>query len=1059
MPLAKLAIKQPVFVTMILLAITLVGVLSYFNMGVELYPDISNPTVMVGVSFPGASPQDMETLVTKPLEQSLSTISGIDSMTANSSQGNSNVQISFVVGYNIQQGVEDVRGRLDSITRRLPKGANPPTINRFDINSQPFMTMAMNVSGNPSTQELRLIIEQIIQPRLQQVPGIASASVQGYPVEDIEVDMIASKLKALHVSPAQVVNALAAQNVTMPSGVITNTDQYMPVRTSAEFKTMDEIGQIIVATYGTRSVTLNEVATTSPQVMKKTQLVRYNGQSSMVMELQLQSGGNVVQTAALARNEIQKIQTSFPSIKFTIISDNSTFIEDSNRDVIYTMILGAILAALIVFLFIRNFRNTLITVAGLPVIVLGTFTAISLLGYTLNIITLMALSLCIGLLIDDAIVVRENIFRHMEHGASPKEAADKATSEIAFAVIAISLTVVAVFVPVAFTSGQVGTLFKQFGITVSVAVIISLFEAFTFAPLLTAYFAKPLKQEHKASIVKPKRGMISAFSNLWPLVITGYKHILAWSLRFRWAIVGISVVFLIISVLILRTLPIGFFPVTDQGQISVGINLPPGTPLDKTNQVALDVERVLQSQPEVKTIYERIGGGNSPYSGSMSVQLVAGVKTDDVIARLRGALPQYSRYLIFSKPNQFLGVGGGGPGGGNVRGRPVQVIVQGPVSVDALDSVAQQVMAKLGTIPGIRDVGTSLPPQMPQMEIVVDRQRCADAGISAITVGQTISTLIQGATATSIQWQGLLTDVNVSLRDEDVTNQAAVMDLSIQGANGTLYPLASLATVQAGMGPTQLSRTNQQSIITVGTNLEGRSAGEVAPDIQKALAELTLPAGITWKFGGQLAQAQSAYAALIIAFLMGLIFVYMVLASQFGSFIHPFTVMVALPLAIIGSSLAIYITHTDLTVIYMIGIILMMGLATKNSILIVDFILRYRKQGRNRTEAVLEAGPIRLRPIMMTTMAIILGMIPTAMGLGSAGAFRAPMAIAIIGGEITCTLLSLLVIPVVYTIVDDGLIASSRLFHRTPAGSTNITGISQDSVKPKGSSRWPFRKK
>ena len=1044
MPLAKLAIKQPVFVTMVLLAITLVGLLSYSKMGVELYPDISNPVVMVGVSFPGASPQDVETLVTKPLEQSLSTISGIDSMSATSSQGSANVMISFVVGYNIQQGAEDVRGRLDSITRRLPKGANPPTLNRFDPNSQPFMTVALDVSGNPSTQELRQLIEQVIQPRMQQVPGVASASVNGYPVEDIEVDLVASKLKALHVSPAQIVSALSAQNVAMPSGVISNPDQYMPVRTTAEFQTMDEIGSISVAQYGTRTVLLNEVATINPTVMKKTNLVRYNGQSSMVMELQLQSGGNVVQTASLARDEINQLQTSFPSLHFTIISDNSTFIEQSNRDVMLTLILGAILAALIVFLFIRNARNTIITVAGLPVIVLGTFAVISLLGYTLNIITLMALSLSIGLLIDDAIVVRENIFRHMEHGASPKEAADKATSEIAFAVIAISLTIVAVFVPVAFTSGQIGTLFKEFGITVAVAVVISLFEAFTFAPLLTAYFAKPIKEESKQITGKTKK---AGWNNVWQSVIKGYKSILAWALRYRWAVVSISLVLLIVSVLILRSLPIGFFPTTDQGQISVGINLPPGSSLEKTTVVALDVEQTIRSQPEVKTVYSRIGGGNSPYSGSMSVQLIEGVKTDAVITRLRGSLPQYSRYLVFSKPNQFLGVGGGGGGGGGVRGRPVQIAVQGPVSVDALDAVAQQIMTQLATIPGIRDVGESLPPQMPELEVEVDRQRCADAGISAITVGQTISTLVQGTTATSIQWQGLLTDVNVSLRDQDITNQAALMDLSIPGSNGTLYPLSSLATIKAGTGPTQLSRTNQQSIITVGANLEGRTAGEVAPDIQKALAGLSLPAGITWKFGGQLAQAQSAYAALIIAFLLGLIFVYMVLASQFGSFIHPFTVMVALPLAIIGSALAIYITHTDLTVIYMIGIILMMGLATKNSILLVDFILRYRKQGRNRTEAVLEAGPVRLRPIMMTTMAIILGMIPTAMGLGAAGAFRAPMAIAIIGGEITCTLLSLVVIPVVYTIVDDGLIASSRLFHRAPAGSTNIT------------SRRPFRKK
>jgi hydrophobic/amphiphilic exporter-1 (mainly G- bacteria), HAE1 family len=575
-------------------------------------------------------------------------------------------------------------------------------------------------------------------------------------------------------------------------------------------------------------------------------------------------------------------------------------------------------------------------------------------------------------------------------------------------------------------------LFKEFGITVGVAVIISLFEAFTFAPLLTAYFAKPLNIEGQTSVGKPPKGMLSGWTNTWRSVNKGYKSILAWSLHFRWAVVSIALALFVGAVLILRSLPIGFFPVTDQGQISVGISLPPGSSLDKTNQVSLDVEKTIRSQPEVKTVYSRIGGGSSPYSGSMSIQLKDGVKTDDVITRLRASLNQYSRYLVFSKPSQFLGVGGGF-GGGGIRGRPVQISIQGPVALSALDSVAQQIMAKLNTVPGIRDVGESLPPQMPELEVVIDRQRCADAGISAATVGQTVSTLVQGTTATQIEWQGLLTSVNVSLRDEDITNQSALMDLSIPGSNGTLYPLSSLATVVSGTGPTQLSRQNQQSTISIGANLEGKTAAEVAPDIQKALAGLTLPAGISWKFAGQQAQAQSAYSSLIIAFLLGLIVVYMVLASQFGSFIHPFTVMLALPLAIIGSSLAIFVTHTDLTVVYMIGIILMMGLSTKNSILLVDFIIRYRKQGRNRTEAVLEAGPVRLRPIMMTTMAIILGMIPTALGLGSAGAFRAPMAIAVIGGEITCTLLSLVVIPVAYTLIDDGLVSMGRLFHHDSA--------------------------
>jgi hydrophobic/amphiphilic exporter-1 (mainly G- bacteria), HAE1 family len=1034
MPLAKLAIKQPVFVTMVLIAVTLVGVLCYFNMGVELFPNISPPIAMVSVSYPGASPQDVETLVTKPLEQTLSTVSGVNRLESTSSQGSCMVMIEFAVGYNLQQGVEDIRGRLDSFQRSLPNGAKTPVLNRFDPSSMPFMSVALNISGNPTPVEQRQLIEQVIEPRMQQVSGVASADVSGYPTQIIRVDLIASKLKALHVSPAQVMNALSAQNVTMPSGTITSPDQSTSVRVTAGFQTMDEIGRIVVARYGTRDVRLNEVAAVSPQLKTQTTLVRYNGQSAMVLDLKLQSGGNVVQTAGRARVALDNLEKSFPSIHFTIISDTSTFIEESNRDVMITLIIGAILAFLIVLLFIRNFRNTLITVAGLPVIVLGTFAVISALGYTLNIVTLMALSLSIGLLIDDAIVVRENIFRHMEHGESPREAADKGTGEIAFAVIAISLTVAAVFIPVAFTSGQIGDIFKEFGITVAVAILISLFEAFTFAPLLTAYFAKPLKiQSGEAGEKSRQAGRV----NIGKSVSRGYRSILTWSLHFRWAVVGMAVILLASSVWILARLPIGFFPTTDEGQISVGIMLPPGSPLEKTNQIALAVEKVVLAQPEVSTVYSSVGSGGSAYSGSISIQLKDGAITDDVIKRLRSSLKQYGASLIFSKPSSFMGVGmgGGGPGGASIRGRPVQIDVKGPVSVAELDAVADQVAEKLKTVPGIRDVGKSLPPQMPELKVAVDRQRLADAGISATTVGNTISTLVEGSTATQIEWEGLRTDVIVSLRSQDISNQAALMDISIPDSSGNLYPLSSLASVTMGTGPAQLSRSNQQASITVGANLDGKTVAQITPEIQKALADLSLPAGITWAFGGMQANATSAYGSLIIALIMGLVFVYMVLASQFGSFIHPFTVMVALPLAIIGSSFAILVTHIDLTMIYMIGIILMMGLATKNSILLVDFIIRYRKQGKSRTEAVLEAGPVRLRPILMTTLSIILGMIPTAVGWGASGTFRSPMAIAVIGGQITCTLLSLVVIPVVYTLVDDGQVAVGRLFHRGRAAS------------------------
>ncbi len=1032
MLLAKLAIKQPVFITMVLLAITLVGILSYLDMGVELYPDISNPTVNVSVSFPGASPQDVETMVTKPIEQSLSTINGVSSISSTSSEGSSSVMVNFVVGYNIEQGAADVRDSLNTVQRRLPSGANLPVLRRFDPNSSPFMTVALNLNEDLAPVELRQVIEQVVIPRLNQVSGVAAVSVSGYRVQEINVELAASRLKALHVTPGQVVSALKAQNIVMPSGSISNDSQDIAVRISAAFQNLDEIGNIVVAQYGTRAVHLDEVAAIAPQLEKVNTLVRVNGQSSMMVQLQLQSGGNVVQTAGLVRAKLKDLSQNFPVLNFTILQDNSTFIEHSDRDVTLTLILGALLATVIVFAFIRNVRNTIITVAGLPAIVLGTFAVISLLGFTRNIISLMALSLSIGLLIDDAIVVRENIFRHMEGGESPKDAAEKGTGEIAFAVLAITLTIVAIFIPVAFTTGQVGMLFKEFGITVAVAVLISLLEAFTFAPLLTAYFAKPLKVAAKKTTEKYRQHFFSRWMKAWQSINTGYRGILAWSLNHRLAIVGITLALFLPSMWVLSILPLSFFPATDQGQITVGISLPPGNPLNKTDLVAQEVEQVAMAQPEVQTVYTRVGSSSSPYQGSVSIRLVNGAHTDTVIARLRGSLSQYGRVLSFGKPNQFMGVGGG-MGGGGVRGRPVQIAVQGPVSIDTLDDVANQIIERLNTITGLRDVAKSVPPQEPELDIVVDRQRCANAGISAATVGSTISTLVQGTVATQVEWQDQLTDVNVKLRSEDLSDASALLDLPIAASNGNLYPLNALADIKSGTGPTVLSRQNQQAVITVGANLEGRTLGEVTPDVQKALADLSLPAAVTWQISGQQAQAQTAYNSLIFAMILGLVFVYMVLASQFGSFVHPLTVMSVLPLAAIGSALAMVATHTELTVISMVGIILMVGLATKNSILLVDFIIRYRKQGQNRTEAVLAAGPVRLRPIMMTSMAIIFGMLPIAFGLGAAGAFRAPMAIAVIGGAFSSTLLSLVGIPVIYTLIDDALIAASRLFHRSPA--------------------------
>lgn len=1026
MRLARLAIRQPIFICMVLLAITLLGVLSYISMGVDLLPDISPPVAFVTISYPGASPEDVETLVTKPVEQSLSSVSGVESISATSREGMAFVLVSFVVGYDISQGAQEVRERLDEIKRSLPDGAEEPVMRRFDPNSMPFITAALSVQGSAlSPVELRRVVEEIVVPRLERLPGVASAQINGLRIQEIGVELSASKLKALQVSPLQVVAALGAENTIMPSGRVVGTSEDITLRTSAEFQNLDEISNVVVSRKSTSIVRLRDVADISPRLEETDSLVRVNGQDTLTLDMRRQSGSNIVKTASLVHEELKKISSDFPQLNFSIVQDDSTFIKEADRDVMLTLVVGAVLAAMIVLLFFRNMRNTLITVAGLPIVVIGTFAVISLLGFSRNIISLMALSLSIGLLIDDAIVVRENIFRHMEGGASARHAAENATGQIAFAVMAITLSIVAVFIPVAFTTGHVGSIFKEFGITVAVAVLISLFEAFTFAPLLSAFFAKPMVTETPKTARRRRFDVGARWAVVWQKIIDKYRELLAWSLRYRWTVLGGAVAIFLLSLWLITLLPVSFFPTTDPGSLTVGIRFPPGSTLEMTDQVAREVERFALSQPEVEQTYTQVSRG----SGSVQVQLRDGVKTDPIIKRFRESLAEYGMSLSFSKPMQFMGVGMG-PGGANVRFRPVVIAVQGPTSQEALDEVADQVIDNLRTIPGLRDVEKGLQPKEPELHVVVDRQRAANNGVSATTIAQTTRILVQGVAATEVEWQDQRMDVTVQLREEDRSDVSSLRALPISGTSGDLLPLYTVASIERGVGPTTLERQDRQGQILIGANLEGRKQGDVVPEIRKVMAGVPMPPGVKWEFSGPMSDTGSAFTSLIFALVLGLVFVYMVLASQFGSVIHPLTIMAAIPMSAIGAMLALVVVRGELTVVAMIGIILLMGLATKNSILLVDFIIRYRKEGQARSEAIITAGPVRIRPIMMTSLAIILGMVPTALGLGAAGEFRAPMAIAVIGGVFSSTLLSLVVVPVVYTFMDDIVSLVSRLFHR-----------------------------
>ncbi|MCI0477069.1 MAG: efflux RND transporter permease subunit, partial [Anaerolineales bacterium] len=689
---------------------------------------------------------------------------------------------------------------------------------------------------------------------------------------------------------------------------------------------------------------------------------------------------------------------------FTLASDQSEFIKASTEDSITDLILGGLFASLVVFVFFRDLRNTLVTVVGLPVIIIGTFAAMNAAGLGLNMITLMALSLAVGLVIDDAIVVRENIFRHMERGETPKQAAANGTNEVSLAVLAMTLTVLSVFLPVAFATGMIGIFFREFGLTIAFAVAISLIEAFTLAPMLSAYFFKQRKPKpgHET-----EEGMASNLNWLDRI----YRRILGWALGHKKisALIGL-IVFLSIFGLAM-SVEMSFLPTIDSDRFTMGLQLAPGTPLAQTDALARQVEARLKEVPDVEDVFTSVGSSSAPERATFTVKMRESGLLTKAEPEIRRRFADLSG-LAFAFGDSM---GGGGTG---VTGRSIQLNVNTTGALEELDAVSLAVMQAIADVPGLVDLDRSSQPGKPELHVDVDRQRASRLGLSTASVGATVRTLVNGTTASRYREKGREADIVVRLRAEDRSRLDDILALSLTSTTGQIVPLRNVASISTSAGPTTIRRLNRQPQVVIGANFVGRTQGAVTNDIRARLAKAQLPPSVTISFGGTTEMMNESFNSLLFSMMLSVVFVYMVLASQFGSFTQPLVLMLALPLSFIGAFLALLIVHFAFDMTAMIGIILLMGLVTKNSILLVDFTNRLRDQGMSRDEALLTAGPIRLRPILMTTLALILGMVPVALGLGAGGSFRAPMAVAVIGGLITSTLLTLVLVPVAYSIMD-----------------------------------------
>lgn len=1024
--LSDTSIKQPIFVTMIMIALIVVGLLAYFSLPVDLLPDVSIPVVSVTTIYPGASPDEIETRVSKVLEESLGSLNGVDTIQSTSAEGVSQLVIQFQLEHSASEGVRDVQEKIAAIRNRLPQDIQDPVIQKFDFGALPIMSFAIAPKeGQFAPGALRHRADNDIKPLFERLEGVASVSVTGGREREIHVNLNLSALHARRLSPQQVVGAIQSQNISVPAGHITQNGQDLLIRTPGEFTSLDDLRNIVVSAGGA-PVYLRDVATVEDGFKDVERLSRLNGQDSIILSVQKQSGTNTVTVADAVKEEITKLEKDNPDLTVVIARDDSEFVRDSTNDAIFDLILGGLGAMLVVLVFFRDIRNTLVTVAGLPFIMIGTFAVMQLTGLTINMLTLLALSLSVGLVIDDAIVVRENIFRHMEKGEHPKEASSRGTAEVGLSVMAMTFTIVSVFLPVAFTSGITGRFFRAFGLTVAFAVLISLVEAFTFAPMLSAYFFKQQEAEEEE---EGEQG-----NTLYEKFEGFYRRFLGWTLRHKVMTAIVATAFFAMSLATIPFLKFAFISDTGQNGLDMATKLAAGTTLAETDAQARKVEAILAQRPEVEDVLTTVGSQGAAEQASFFVKLHKGIVADDLKDDLRASLA--------AVPG--LAFGGGGMEGGSaasVTGRAIQIKLLSTGDFAALNQASQQVFNVIKDVPGVVDLARSYEPGKPEMRIVVDRQRAADFGLSTAQIGSTVRTLVNGQKASRYRQDGNEADILVRLRPEDRQNTAGLLSLYVSSPTGTAIPLGSVARLVPASGPTQILREDQQREIIVGANSAGRTDNEVVQDIRKRLEGVTLPDGVTLSFGGQTEQMQKSFSSLLTAMLLAVIFVYMVLASQFGSFTQPLVIMLALPLSFVGAFLGLFLTNKPMDMMAMIGMIMLMGLVTKNSIMLVDFTNQARERGLPRDEALMEAGPLRLRPIIMTTLALIVGMFPVALGIGAGGGFRATMAIAVIGGLITSTLLTLLLVPAAYGLMDDVVnflknprLSLKRRFRRVPAG-------------------------
>ncbi|NBX18047.1 MAG: efflux RND transporter permease subunit [Proteobacteria bacterium] len=1008
MLLADVSVKRPVFATMLNVILIVFGLFSYGKLGIDQFPNIDFPVVTVQVTYPGADPKTVEQKILQPLEKGLNGIEGLEALNATAFPNFGQVVLRFKLERNGDKAAQDVRDKMSALASQLPVEALAPVVAKFDIGGAPIITMTLSASELPYAQLSKLAKDKV-KPALETVNGVGRVDLAGQREREIHILMSRARLQSFGLSPAQVVQAVQSQNTDVPSGKIENEERLLRIRTEGTLGTAEQVGEIPIPLRTGQKIRVKDIGEVQDTLAEETGYATANGQSTIVMVLYKQSGGNTVAIAETAKEKIRELQKTLPEgVKFEVFQDNSKYIKGSIDSVKFDLFLGALLAVVIVLVFLHDWRATIISACAIPTSVIATFWFVQTMGFTLNLMTTLGLTLSIGILVDDAIVVIENIYRRLETGETPLEAAKSGTAEIGLAAIAITLSIVAVFVPVAFMEGILGRFFYQFGMTVAFSVLVSLFVAFTLTPMMSS---RLLKAQHG-----PVPKIFEPFERAFKKTEEAYRTILRKTLKNSGKTVLAGAGVLVVSIVLLRFVPVSFFPKEDRSQFQVNYELPEGTPLSKMKDRAAVLDQYLRNYPGVDDVLVTIGANaeRKPNAARLDIRLIPksgrSFSQEEMVRRLRTDLK-----TRFTDPSEKLEVSEqSGSGGG--RQQPIQLILQGNDS-EQLTAYANRLSDWVkSNIAGAVDVQTSEPPMVQEIKVVTDPVRAADVGMSTQQVGFALRTLFEGIKVGEIEDKGERYDVRAKVADVDSRQVADLAGLTLPNAAGIPIALANIARIEQKPSLSKVERLGGQRQIVVLANFQGKDLGSAIRALESHVKS-TLPQGMSYNLEGQAKLLKDAVSAMLGALALAIILVFIVLCAQFESYLTPFVIMMSVPLAFSGAFAGLLITQKSMSIYAMIGLIMLMGLVTKNAILLIDFALAKMREGLNIFDALLEAGPVRLRPILMTTAAMIFGMLPIAIGHGDGGEARAPMAVCVIGGLISSTLLTLVVVPSVFVLV------------------------------------------